>query len=824
MPEVSNRKESALKTITAQAWKLGTVGLAFVLAFTLLISSTPSKTAEATESQTTTCTIDVSTATRTTTVAVRDNTTDGTLTTVADQSAILPVGTIITNGLTLEQMTVTAVSTTTVTTTRGTNSTTKVAIAITSPISWSAPTAGNGIGTCTATAGKTLSVKIKTTVPNTEVYVTNDEFTAAQAATTINEGGAFTASDVTLTVAASTGITDNDVIRVGAELMLVTDVPSANNFTVTRGHLGTTAAIHADGVAVTETLANVAKWADNNAIEATINGVAGVDSAAEAITKGTIALDTFTAGTASASAYYSGTVSLTSAAAGEGVIAIGNPIYLTDPDSSTNLVHFNFKGAPIGYTDVNVNGKFDAGDTVRSSLVAATTVSSSTSTDDIVFDVVDTKGQELKGTATLTLGADAIAAGVTFANSGMSTISQAVIWGDTTETVSVTGLPLTGNFRYSYTVDFSGTDGALTDINRDSSSGAASANVLFRTNNITSTISADFKKTATVCSTSNACATSTSDSVITNMPALLGNDDEDDYYIAISALDSAGNPVADTIKVKDNDGDGTQGLGDDITLGLQDTTPVDTAATSFSTSAGAYNAAISQINGYSATVGATATGVYKLTFYRSANSAISTDVTVQARSAAKTYTITATSGQNADGSLSTSAVGTWTVTAVDINGNQISGAAATTFVVTGLGTGATSGKSIPTSGTLSVSATTGGVISVVAPTVAGSGTIAVISSTGKIVASSIVSFTGNQSGATVSGAGCNGTGTGSYTCVVTDGGTAAEVATAAGAVSVWQSDADGVLQGYVVGTPDFVNTGLASTAAIDSNSAVIVVR
>jgi len=251
MPEVLNRKESALKTITAQAWKLGTVGLAFVLAFTLLISSTPSKTAEATESQTTTCTIDVSTATRTTTVGAKNDTADGALTTASDLSAIIPVGAIVTNGLTLEQMTVTAVSTTTVTTTRGTNSTTKVAIAITSPISWSAPTAGNGIGTCTATAGKTLSVKIKTTVPNTEVYVTNDEFTAAQAATTVAE--TFTAVDTTLTVGAAGGLADTNVIRVGAELMLITGV-SGSDLTVTRGHLGTTAAAHANGAVLTETL------------------------------------------------------------------------------------------------------------------------------------------------------------------------------------------------------------------------------------------------------------------------------------------------------------------------------------------------------------------------------------------------------------------------------------------------------------------------------------------------------------------------------------------------------------------------------------------
>ena len=813
-----------MKYITAQAWRLGTVGLAFMLAFALMFSSTPSQEVVAAEGQTTTCTIDVTTGTGTVLANAVANTNNGNITTTANVATDIPVGTIITNGLTLEQMTVTVVNGTTLTTTRGTNGTTKVNVAANSPLTWEKPNVGNGIKTCTGTAGSPLSVTIKSTKPNQKVYVSNDEFSAVQIASTINE--AFTATDTTLTVTSATGMAANDVIRIGAELLQVTAI-SGSDLTVVRGHLGTTAAAHASGTAFTETLANVAKWADANAIEATIGGTAGIDTEAEGVSKGAFALDTFVPGTSSVAAHYKTTVDLTSAVAGEGVIAIQNagaPIYLTDPETSTNIIHFNFKSAPIGYTDANVNGKFDSGDTVRSSVVAAASVGTSTTTDDIVFDVVDTKGQELKGTATLTLDADATAAGVTFANSGQNTITQAVVWGDSTETVGVTGLPKTVNFRYTYQLDFTGVDGTITGINRDSSSGAANANILYRTNNKTASVTAKFMKTATTCSASNACATSTSDSEITHMPALAGNDDEDDYYIQIKALDSAGNPVADTIKVKDNDADGTQGLGDDITLGAQDTTPADTAATSFSTSSGAYNAAIRTINGYSATVGATATGVYNLTFYRSADATISADVTVQARSAAKTYTLSATSGQEADGSLKTGAVGTWTVTAADVNGNQISADVSTSFVVTGLGTGATAGKSIPTNGSLTVDDVKGGVISIVAPTVAGSGTIAVISSAGKIVASTTVQFVSSTSGATLSGAGCTGDAAGSYTCVVTDGGTAAEVATASGAASIWQSDADGVLQGYVVGTPDFVDTGLASTAAIDSNTAVIVVR
>jgi len=246
---------------------------------------------------------------------------------------------------------------------------------------------------------------------------------------------------------------------------------------------------------------------------------------------------------------------------------------------------------------------------------------------------------------------------------------------------------------------------------------------------------------------------------------------------------------------------------------------------STSGSTGIANFAVKEAKVYLGTGTDPVAGTYNLTFYRSVDSTKSVDVTIAVRSAAATYSIASTSGE-VDGALPTGAVGTYTVTAVDANGNIISAAASPTFIVTGLGTGATSGKSIPTNGTLTVAQTTGGVISIVAPTVSGTGTIAVISSTGKIVASQALTFgTGSAAAsATVSGTGCTASTVGSYTCVVTEGGTAAEVATASNAVSVWQSDANGVLQGYVVGTPDFVDTGLASTAAIAANSAVIVVR
>ena len=56
-------------------------------------------------------------------------------------------------------------------------------------------------------------------------------------ATTINEGGTFSNSDTTLTVASGTGISTGDVILIEKELLFVSGV-STNDLTVVRGHSG----------------------------------------------------------------------------------------------------------------------------------------------------------------------------------------------------------------------------------------------------------------------------------------------------------------------------------------------------------------------------------------------------------------------------------------------------------------------------------------------------------------------------------------------------------------------------------------------------------
>jgi hypothetical protein len=467
----------------------------------------------------------------------------------------------------------------------------------------------------------------------------------------------------------------------------------------------------------------------------------------------------------------------------------------------------------VSYTDADANGAFNSGDTARSVIDTATAVGAAT-TDTIKVNMRDTKGQELVGKVTFNMSDAACAAGALWTGSGkcdlVLTTTNAPGTDSGWDSVDVKGLPSTGNFRYTYTATYSGASG---DLDLGTATTAAQM-VLFRSNNVVSTLTATLKYAAT------ADTDTAADATLTSIPAL-GNTSANNYYVEVKATDSAGNPAAAGITVKDLDGDGTDGLGTDITFEASGNTAT-TAITAAADGEAIFYVREAKV--YTASTTDPILGTYPMHFYYTSNKAINAEVTIHVRSAAKNFAIAATSGQDADGTLPTGTVGTYTVTTTDINGNRVDAAPTATFIVTGMGTGATAGSFVPTDNSLTVSATTGGVISIVAPTVAGTGTIAVIYG-GKVVASQALTFGApSTSGATVSGTGCTGSSTGSYTCVVTEGGTAAEVATASGAVSVWQSDASGVLQGYVVGTPDFVDTGLASDATIADNSAVIVVR
>jgi len=227
---------------------------------------------------------------------------------------------------------------------------------------------------------------------------------------------------------------------------------------------------------------------------------------------------------------------------------------------SENLVHVLIRQAPIAYTDADANGVYSStsGDTLRTSITAGVSVGTTTTTQDAVFNVQDTKGQDLTGTAALTLSDEAFAAGLKWTNSGLQTISVTTTdtVGTPNESVGISGIPKTINFRHTFELTFTGTTGSITKTD----------GVVHRTDDKTATLTAVLKKAV-----SKGVSASTDATQTTAIPAQAASA-EDIYYVQVSALDSAGNKVSDTIKVKDDDGDGTDGVGSDITFEVFDTT------------------------------------------------------------------------------------------------------------------------------------------------------------------------------------------------------------------------------------------------------------
>jgi azurin len=93
-------------------------------------------------------------------------------------------------------------------------------------------------GTTAAAHSNGSAVSKQTPIP--EVYVLDSATTAS---------AALTASATSLAVADASGISANDVIQIDNERMQVTAI-SGNTLTLTRAHLGTTAAAHGSGAAV----------------------------------------------------------------------------------------------------------------------------------------------------------------------------------------------------------------------------------------------------------------------------------------------------------------------------------------------------------------------------------------------------------------------------------------------------------------------------------------------------------------------------------------------------------------------------------------------
>jgi hypothetical protein len=88
------------------------------------------------------------------------------------------------------------------------------------------------------------------------------------------------ASETGVDVASATGISTSDVIDVGGELMLVSGI-SSNTLTVTRGHGGTTAAVHSSGELVRLVLGNATAADDTVTL---INDGSGLSATATTVT------------------------------------------------------------------------------------------------------------------------------------------------------------------------------------------------------------------------------------------------------------------------------------------------------------------------------------------------------------------------------------------------------------------------------------------------------------------------------------------------------------------------------------------------------------
>jgi hypothetical protein len=281
------------------------------------------------------------------------------------------------------------------------------------------------------------------------------------------------------------------------------------------------------------------------------------------------------------------------------------------------------------------------------------------------------------------------------------------------------------------------------------------------------------------------------------------------YALYVVGTDSVGNPANALVTFSDDDGLATKGLGIETAGGVI----LDSAALTANTSNHTNTLQLGSTGKARTGVDIATAGIYNITA-KDASLALTSSVTLNVRGVASTYTL---SGPD---TIVPGGIGVYTVWAYDANGFKLNVTKAVTIVNANSQTG---GAIVPANGAGDILTTTGLTISVIAPQKGGTGTLAIVTG-GAVVASKTLTYAAAVTGAALSGTGCTGAATGSYTCVVTSGDTASAVATAAGAVSIWQSDADGVLQGYVVGTPDFVDTGLASTAAIADNTAIIVVR
>jgi len=418
--------------------------------------------------------------------------------------------------------------------------------------------------------------------------------------------------------------------------------------------------------------------------------------------------------------------------------------------NTTGTITIDWQGAPATtLNEVADNYDYDNADNDTNVTTGATnlavantrskiTVTAISTTGTASIDVVHIEdagtaagGTRLGGSITYTLGS-----GV-FALTGTNTYTQLIIADQGNDVdianpdIAVTGLPAgAAPAKVTLTAVFTGASGNLTLPTAFVRVGAAS------------NLALDVISCGTACS---AVLDTTSVSVIPTITGgVTGNGTlpvaNAVYAVSVKATDSAGNVVNGLVVnlSDDDDGDGNDNDGATDTLyGLDGSL------------GGITVTGTSGLGNTNVTTVATTQTLKVITIARAASATNAGTMTIKAKvgtlTATKTITVRGAAANYAvsgPASVAPGAIGVYTVTATDVNGNtpsvQASNAVTTpTFVVTNLGT---SGQTVSTSATtVSVNPITGGTVTIIAPTGGGSGTLAIISG-GKIVASTEISY------------------------------------------------------------------------------------
>ena len=401
------------------------------------------------------------------------------------------------------------------------------------------------------------------------------------------------------------------------------------------------------------------------------------------------------------------------------------------PATTLNEVADNYDYDNADTNATTTNGATNSAYAGARSKITLSTISSLGVGTITLVHIEDANATRLGGSITYTLGS-----GV-FALTGTSTYTQLVVADaaadvDVTSTdISVTGLPTgTSPAKVTLTAAFTGAAGNITLPTAFVRIGAASSLVM------------------KVISCGTACSTALDNTAVTVIPTLTGGVTGNStlptanaiYALSLKATDSAGNVVTGlVVNISDddngdgNDNDGATELYYGIDGSLGGITITGTSAT----------------GNTNLTTGATYQSLFVITVAKAASATNAGTMTIKAKAGTLTASLditvrgaAATYAVSGPASVAPGAIGIYTVTASDVNGNTPSVQAASaittpTFVVTNLGT---SGKTVSTSATtVSVSPITGGTITIIAPSGGGSGTLAVISG-GKIVASTNISY------------------------------------------------------------------------------------